>query len=59
MFNTTHIYKEVNLYNMFQRKVYTKNFKKIYSSYPAHGKLHALLNLRRGKERVMSNAITQ
>ena len=43
----------------FKEKVHTKNFKKIYNSCPAHGKLHALLNMRRGKERVMSNAITQ
>ena len=53
------IYKKVYLYKMSEKKG-THQASKKYNSCPAHGnRQHALLNLRRGKERVMSNFITQ
>ena len=59
-FNTTCLYKNVYLYNMSEKKG-THQASKKYKQLAQHtgNRQHALLNLRRGKERVMSNFITQ
>ena len=50
IFNTTCLYKGVNYTICSKRKIHTKNLKKIQATAQHRERLHALLNLRRGKE---------
>ena len=54
------IYKKVYLYKMSERKKTHQASKKIQTAAQhTRNRQYVLLNLRRGKERVMSNFITQ